>query len=273
LYADACKGLTEEEIAPIVTILAGSHMTEFNLRTAVLAAALAASAAPGWAADLPTHKSPPAPAPEASLDTYDPFQIRLRAVGVLPTLGNNSVYSNGALVGKGLTVQNQVIPEIDLSYYFTRNIAVEAICCFSYANVKAVNGLSSLGTVGSTWMFPPTVTLQYHFTNFGAFQPYVGLGVNYTHYFNEQPSGGLAGEASFRIQDSWGVAVQAGADYMLTRNWGLNADVKYITMSPTAKFEGALPLNSKVDINPVLVGVGITYRFGGSDSHSVTAKY
>lgn len=37
-----------------------------------------------------------------------------------------------------------------------------------------------LGKVGKVWLLPPTLTFQYHFTDFGAFKPYVGAGVNYT---------------------------------------------------------------------------------------------
>ena len=249
-------------------------MTRFNLRNALAALALGALALPAVAADLPSRKTEaPAPVALPSMVTYDPFQIRLRVVDVAPTASNNAVYTlGGALVGRGLTVQSQVIPELDVSYFFNPNIAVEAICCFSSHSIKAVNGLAGLGTVGSTWVFPPTVLLQYHFTNFGAFQPYLGVGVNYTHYFNAKSSGGLAGGPLW-INDSFGVAVQAGFDYMITRNWGFNADVKYVTMSPSAKYPVALGgLKSTVAINPVIFGVGITYRFGGAAS-SVVAKY
>ncbi len=246
----------------------------FNLRSAVAGLFLATIALPSFAADLPSTKGePPAPAPLPSLVSYDPWQIRVRVVDVAPLASNNSVYTlGGGFVGKGLTVQSQVIPEIDVSYFFTPNIAVEAICCFSYHSIKAVNALAALGTVGNTWVFPPTVLLQYHFRNFGDFQPYLGLGVNYTHYFNTNATGGLAA-GPLRINDSFGVALQAGFDYMLNRNWGFNADVKYITMSPSAKYPVALGgLKSTVAINPLVFGIGVTYRFGGGSS-SVVAKY
>jgi OmpW family len=32
--------------------------------------------------------------------------------------------------------------------------------------------------IGKSWLLPPTLTLQYHFTDFGAFKPYIGAGVN-----------------------------------------------------------------------------------------------
>ena len=103
--------------------------------------------------------------------------------------------------------------------------------------------------VGSTWVFPPTVLLQYHFTNFGAFQPYVGVGVNFTAYpwskggnsFSALwtpllgiPGSGLVASNGLKVSSSWGVAGQVGFDYMLNQNWGINLDLKRILMQPTA---------------------------------------
>ena len=240
-----------------------------RLRAALFAIIFSAAAGPVLAADLPSSQAP-ALAPAPLFETYDPFQIRLRVEGVIPTSGDNLVYTGGTPYHNGLTVQSQVIPELDLSYYFTRNIAVEAICCFSYHTINAVNALASLGDVGHTWLFPPTITLQYHFTDFGAFQPYLGVGVNYTHYF-DTGAGSLAADGPLKINDSWGVAGQVGFDYMITRNLGLNVDLKYIEMTPHAAYVSST-LNSRVNINPIVVGAGITYRFGGG-SNAVIAKY
>jgi outer membrane protein len=88
---------------------------------------------------------------------FDPWQIRIRGVGVPGRQRRHKV-----------TVGNAIIPELDISYYFTPNRAVEAICCFSKNSIY-VSGLNS--AVAQTWLFPPTVTAQYHFTNFGASSP------------------------------------------------------------------------------------------------------
>ncbi len=242
---------------------------------AALTALALGMAAPAFAADLPSTKGEPA-APAPTFVSYDPWQVRLRVVDVAPTASNNAVYTlPGTFVGKGLSVQSQVIPELDISYYFTPNIAVEAICCFSYHTIKPVNaiaGITGPASVGNTWVFPPTALLQYHFTNFGAFQPYVGVGVNWTRYFNSKATGGLAG-GPLNISDSFGLAAQAGFDYMINRNWGFNADIKYIQMEPNAKYPiSAGGLKSKVNIDPIVFGLGITYRFGGGAA-PVVARY
>lgn len=223
------------------------------------AVVIGACAAPAFAADLPSKKAPAVAAPVA-IDAFDPFVIRVRGVGVIPN-GTGKVDQ----LGLGVKASKSFIPELDLSYFFIKNIAVEAICCVSPHDVS----VNTLGKVAHTWLFPPTVMAQYHFTNFGAFKPYVGVGVNYTHFFDTKTTSALAG-THMHINDSFGVATQVGADYMIDRHWGVNVDVKRILMQPTWRDSAAL--TGKAKINPWLIGAGITYRFGGPEG-AVTAKY
>ena len=99
--------------------------------------------------------------------------------------------------------------------------------------------------------------LQYHFTNFGAFKPYLGVGVNYTVFFNEKAKGGFT---SFDLKDSFGLALQAGFDYMIDQHWGINFDVKKIFLEPKVKVNNGL-VSGKVKIDPWLIGAGVTYKF------------
>jgi len=243
---------------------------KFSLRIAA-AAALGALALPAVAADL--SQRAPAPAPVMTYETFDPWMVRVRLIGVLPD-GDSTVSVNGGVPISGLKISNAVVPEVDITYFFTKNIAVEAICCLAPHSIKASGALAGIvgaqNKVGETLLFPPTVMLQYHFTNFGAFKPYIGVGVNWTHYFDNDAGNGYSG---LKIDDSFGVAAQIGFDYMINRNWGVNFDVKRILMRPDAsvRFAG-IPVTAKVHIDPWIVGAGIVYRFGGG-SGPVIAKY
>ncbi|HMN72193.1 MAG TPA: OmpW family outer membrane protein [Rhodoblastus sp.] len=275
------------------------------LRGAASVAGLLVLGSAAVAADLPSRKV--APAEPVVIDTFQPFQIRLRATAIVPD-GKTTVYdrfggvlplvflSGGAgspILGSGAKVSTTVIPELDVSYYFTKNIAIEAICCLSKHSVTGTGVLAGLN-VGSTWVFPPTVLLQYHFTNFGAFQPYIGVGVNFTAYFGAKGGNqfspfftpvGLVGSnavTNLSVGSSWGVAGQVGFDYMINQNWGVNVDLKRIMMQPTAYATvwnsavspvlGPIPVRAKVNIDPWVVSAGITYRFGGG-AGAVVAKY
>ena len=98
--------------------------------------------------------------------------------------------------------------------------------------------------------------LQYHFTDLGAFKPYVGLGLNYTIFY--QTNNILGGAASIN-NNSFGVAGQIGFDYALTRNWQLNVDLKWIQMATDVSVLGNKV--GTVNLNPLTVGVGVGYRF------------
>jgi outer membrane protein len=173
------------------------------------------------------------------------IMVRARALGVVPN--EHGRVSNGDSVG----IDNSLVPELDFTYFFTPNVAAELIAAVTPHDVRTSSGIDA----GSAWLLPPTLTLQYHITQFDGFKPYVGAGVNYTHFYNEKP-GALT---SVDYKDSFGAALQAGVDVPLSGNWYLNADVKKVFISTTAKFAGGV--RADVDIDPWLIGAGIGYKF------------
>lgn len=193
--------------------------------------------------------------------------IRLRGEAVLPQVSTGSWKVNGAgATGYDASITNSGIPELDISYFLTKNIAIEAICCVTPHTVdaKGVNG-AALGKIADTWLFPPTVLLQYHFDGAAVgmpqFKPYVGAGVNYTVFFDNSAG---AQFNSVKIGDRWGAAVQAGLDYHLQGNWFLNVDFKKLWLDTDASAKlGTTPVSFHVNIDPIIVGAGIGYRFGG----------
>ena len=221
---------------------------------AVLAAALV-GAFGAQAADLsaaPVYTKAP-----AAIEEWNPWMIRVRAVGVLPD-GKSTVYVQGAPASSSpyssLHISDQAIPELDITYFFTRNLAAELILGVSRHSIDGTGALA--GTyVGKTTVLPPTLTFQYHFTQFGAFKPYVGLGVNYSTFFDTKSPLGR-----FAIGDSFGAAAQFGFDYMIDRHWGWNVDVKKVWMRPEYSI-GNGAITGTAHIDPWLIGTGITYKF------------
>ncbi|MGQ4275162.1 OmpW/AlkL family protein [Terrihabitans sp. B22-R8] len=205
----------------------------------------------GRAADLFAPEQAPAYASEAR----SPWQIRVRALGVISEDGG----SVDGIAGSDLSYSNSVTPELDITYYFTDNIAAELILGTTYAKVYTEGSIEGLGQVGKTWILPPTLTLQYHFTNFGKFKPYVGAGINYTIFYNQSESGDFA---DMDIENTFGAALQVGVDYMLDEHWGVNLDVKKLFLEPdwTATLEGTR-LSGTAELNPWLIAAGVTYRF------------
>lgn len=221
---------------------------------AALALLLGSVALPAFAADLPS-RTVATPIYEAP----SPWMIRVRALVVAPQ-SSASVSVAGVEVPGSLKASTSIVPELDITYFFTKNIATELVLGVTPHDVKGSGALSALGKIGSTWLLPPTLTLQYHFTELGAFKPYVGAGVNYTFTFDNKEAGVMT---AFKVKNAPGLALQAGFDYMLDKHWGLNVDVKKLWLRPdaTATVLGLVPVTAKVQLDPWLIGVGATYRF------------
>lgn len=184
------------------------------------------------------------------------LNVKVGVSGILPEES-----AKISTIGGGANISNEYVPSLQLEYFFTDNISAELLCCVAEHTVKAVG--TSLGTVdlGKVTHFPPTLTAKYHFTGMGPVVPYVGAGVNYTTFFDKKlPAGGPTTHISYG--DSFGGALQVGADYKLDDHWSLNLDLRKIWISTDVKIDaGATRINANVDIDPWVVSTGVGYRF------------
>ena len=178
-------------------------------------------------------------------EAQSPWMIRIRAVHLDS--------DNKDSTGLGLSINNKTIPELDVSYFFTPNIAAELILTYPQKHDVRAGGAE----IGSLKHLPPTLLAQYHFTNFGAFKPYLGAGVNYTRFSNVnfKPAVRDALDPSIK-KNSYGGALQVGFDYALDKNWSLNFDVKKLYIDTNVS--GGI---GKFKVDPILVGLGVGYRF------------
>lgn len=183
------------------------------------------------------------------------FLLRGRVIGVIP-----EDYSSSTSIGGHVSASAQPAPEVDLSYFFTDNIATEVIAATTRHTLKATG--TSVGTVdvGSTWVLPPTVTVQYHFMPHERFSPYVGAGINATFFYDNTPAGPTVQKLG--LDNNVGAALQMGVDYNVSGRWFANFDVKQIFVNTTAHLNTALgPVTAKTQLDPLVIGAGIGYRF------------
>lgn len=196
--------------------------------------------------------------------------IAVPALSVPPIAGTEaSADSNTQL---GLTV----------NYMFTNKIGVELLAStpFSHDVTADLNGYSAGLSVfaGDTKQLPPTISAVYYpmGDTGNAFQPYVGLGLNLTIFFSEEASadlealtGTLAGASGpvpleMKLDNSVGVAAQAGFDYTLQDKWFVNAAVRYIKIETKGTFTSALGETITVDnvsIDPLVYQLTVGYSF------------
>jgi len=175
-----------------------------------------------------------------------PWLVRARAVHLS--------MANHDSTGLNLSANNKTIPELDVSYFFSKNIAAELVLTVPQQQTVSAGALGGQ-SVGTFKHLPPTLTLQYHFTDFNGYKPYLGAGLNYTRISNVS----LASPYSLD-NHSFGYALQAGVDVPLTKQVSLNFDVKKVQIhSDVYGTSGAKAGTLKLD--PVLLGVGLGYRF------------
>ncbi len=173
--------------------------------------------------------------------------FRVRAIDIAPS------DSSTVNIGGDANVGNSVVPELDITYFFTKNIATELVLATARHDLTYTGGVD----LGKTMILPPTLTMQYHFTPDSSFSPYLGAGLNYSMFYNENAANGFS---NLDVKGGVGYALQAGADYWINENWGLNLDVKKIYLNIDAKLnDGAV--RADVDLDPWVVGAGVSYRF------------
>lgn len=177
-----------------------------------------------------------------------PWLVRVRAVDLES--------DNEDSTGLNLAINNRIIPEVDISYFFTPQIAAELVLTYPQKQTIYSGGAE----VGKLKHLPPTLTLQYHFEKMREFKPYVGIGVNYTRFSSVSFSPAVQAALQPSLsKNSVGLALQAGVDFEFRKNWYLNMDVKKVQIRTDVKSAGTKVGEFKVD--PWLLGVGVGMRF------------
>ena len=189
--------------------------------------------------------------------------VRLRGIIVSPTENSSAVLP--AFPGGTVSVDDAIVPELDFTYFLTNNIGAELILATSPHDISGEGSLAGLGEIAETMVLPPTLLLQYHFLPDAKVRPYIGAGVNWSIFYSEDATPalvGAVGPTNVSLEDSVGWAVQAGVDFDLNERFFLNVDVKYIDINTTATLTSGAAINTvDVDLDPIVAGVGVGFRF------------
>ena len=184
---------------------------------------------------------------QAANDTGD-WIVRLRAT-YLQSANKDST-------GLGLAINDKTLPELDITRFFTPEFAAELVLTYPQKQTISAGG----STIGSLKHLPPVLSLQYHFTQFETWRPYVGAGVNYTRFSDVRFDAAttVALHPSIK-QNSFGAALQAGVDVPVADGWLVNADLKKVQIATDVSSSGAKVGTFKVD--PWLFSLGVGRRF------------
>ena len=196
-------------------------------------------------------------------------------VGTVSPDSDNLVLTNFPATGIVSTIEVDDGTSLTLSgtYMITENWAFDILAAwpFSHDIDLTVVDTTSPGSptslkAGETKHLPPTFSMQYHFLPDAKFQPYAGAGVNYTTFFDTEVTSALTsllGVTSLDLDDSFGLALQLGADWLVDDNWLVNFDVRYINIETDATVsDGTTEADiGTVKIDPYVYSINVGYRF------------
>ncbi len=183
----------------------------------------------------------------------------LRAgVGVVAPDSDNLVIDSETIIdvddGTSLTLMG--------TYMFSRHWAFDILASWPFNHDIKLAGTK----IAETDHLPPTFSMQYHFLPDSTIQPYVGAGVNYTTFFStdvEQVLTDLTGITDIDLDDSFGFALQLGADWTFGNRWLLNVDLRWIDIeSDLTASDGTVSEEvGTVKIDPWVYSINVGYTF------------
>lgn len=189
------------------------------------------------------------------------WMMRVRAV-YIDWVQESSPVAALAVPANGIHLEKKMAPEIDFTYFFTKNIAAELILTYPQKHtVRVTQSAAGAFDAGSLNELPPSLILQYHFMPDAQYRPYVGAGFNYTTYsrVDLSPLSNIAAGNASIARTNLGGVLQAGMDFKVGANSYINLDVKKVYIQSDLYLNGAKISTIKGD--PVLWGVGYGFRF------------
>ena len=167
--------------------------------------------------------------------------------------------------GAGASLTDDVSVALGLGYFLTPSISLEAI--IGAPPTTTITGTGPLDglKVGDVTYGPAMLVANYTFRQLGRFQPLLGAGVSYTRIFDAD------GDAidNLKVDDAMGGLVRIGFNYMVNDHEGLFMTVQKLfvdtsisgTVDPAIPGLGGAPASADIDLDPVIIFAGYTYRF------------
>lgn len=195
--------------------------------------------------------------------------LRAGAATVSPNEDSSTIYTTatGSLSGTKATLDSDTQLGLTGTYMLTDNLGIGLLAATPFQHQVSIKGmpLGLDGKLADVKHLPPTLSLQYFPLHASSrLQPYVGAGINYTVFFDEDLTSQreTQGFSNLELDDSWGLALEAGVDYALTENVLLNATVWYLDIDTTATADSAFgKVKVDVDVDPWVYMVGLGYKF------------
>lgn len=178
------------------------------------------------------------------------WTVGLGAGSVMPKDDNGTVAGN-----LDVEVGNDVRPTLTVEYFLRDNLGIELLAATPFEHEVNIKGVGKVGTVKH---LPPVLSVNYHWDTGTAFKPYAGVGLNYTSFWGEETTGALAG-GKLDLKHSFGLALQAGADYWMNDKSAIRGTLRWIDINSDVYLDGAKI--GEVEIDPIAVQAAYVMKF------------
>ena len=171
--------------------------------------------------------------------------------------------ADNPLPGSNLHASNNVTLGLGIGYFVTPNVSLLAVLGVPPTTTLTGQGSLSGITLGKVTYGPSMLVANYHFRQFGAFQPFLGTGITYTVVFGTEDNAIV----NLRVNNSIGAVIRAGFDVMVSDQWGAFLSVSKVFVATNASGNAAIPaldgahVSAHVNFSPLVLFSGITYRF------------
>ena len=185
--------------------------------------------------------------------------VHVGAAGLLFDSSGKFDVAGQRLPGASLRTTNNATVAGEIGYYFTPTFSVTLTVGIPPVTQAIGTGvLAPVGELGSAEYGPTAVFANYHFNQFGRFQPWVGAGPTMLVVFHTK-DGALH---NLKVADKLGGAVEVGAEYRMSHRVGVyfSAAKLFLQTDGSGTFNG-LPIKAKVVLNPTVLQGGLAFHF------------
>lgn len=162
----------------------------------------------------------------------------------------NPKSDNGTLAGGATTIDDNTQLSLTAEYFIRDNLGIELLAASPFEHGITISGVGT----ATTKHLPPTLSLVYHMPVQGKFKPFFGAGINFTTFFEEATALG-----SLDLEDSWGFAATAGADWQISEQGAIRFNVRYIDIDSDAYLNGSYIGTAEID--PIVTSISYVHRF------------
>ncbi|PRY92051.1 outer membrane protein W [Hasllibacter halocynthiae] len=162
-----------------------------------------------------------------------------------------------------LDVSSSTLPSVTIAFNINENWSIGTLVAPPpEARIKAAGSLDFLDLdIGTVRYLPVNVAVQYRFTNFGAFRPFLGVGAAYFLVLatEDDETSGL------EVDDALGGVLRAGFDFAVNENVSLHFAYSKVFLETQARttlpFLFDVPTEVELSLDPSVVEAGLTIRF------------